>query len=192
MIIIFESPDRCGKDTQIKLLKSYFSKRSNILFHELHYTADHTKNLSLEGKYYASKFYYSEMFEILNLLSKNGKNLILNRSHLGEYVYAEKYRGYDGQYVFDLEKKYFDKNLYPNLYFNSYLITFIDMPEELLNREDGNSYSNNIEDKVIEIEKFKELTKLSNIRNKILININMKSIEEVHKEVIGFLYKEII
>jgi hypothetical protein len=66
------------------------------------------------------------------------------------------------------------------------------MPEELLNREDGNSYSNNIEDKIIEVEKFKELTKLSNIRNKILININMKSIEEVHKEVIGFLYKEII
>ena len=32
-------------------------------------------------------------------------NLIFNRSHLGETVYSPLYRGYSGDYVFDIEKK---------------------------------------------------------------------------------------
>ncbi len=34
------------------------------------------------------------------------RHIISDRAHLGEYVYAEKYRGYDGAYIFDLEKEY--------------------------------------------------------------------------------------
>ena len=32
--------------------------------------------------------------------------LIFDRAHLGEYVYSEIYRGYDGSYIFDLEKQF--------------------------------------------------------------------------------------
>ena len=44
---------------------------------------------------------FLNLFEILR--SPNAK-IICDRAHLGEAVYSNLYRGYDGAYVFDLEK----------------------------------------------------------------------------------------
>jgi thymidylate kinase len=144
MIILFEGLDRTGKDTQIELLKTYYAKLNNP-YHILHYSA--VKDLK-NGILLFSKIYYHDMFDMLNYM--NGEyNLILNRAHLGEHVYGKIYRNYDGSYVFDLEKKY------QNLINTIFLFVFIDKPENLVARDDGNSFSTMIEKKSMEIEKFK-------------------------------------
>ena len=176
-----ESPDRCGKDTQIKLIKNRFPY---FLFHELHYTADlvNNPNLSIEEKFKISKNYYIEMFDIISSFSCY-KNFILNRAHLGEYVYGKKYRGYDGSYVFDLEKKYKD------FLYQMKLIVFIDSAHNLISREDGESLSGiNIENKQEEIDKFIAAYEYSIIPKKKLINIDGKSIEQVCYEIFEFLF----
>ena len=46
-------------------------------------------------------------------IANSGARVIFDRWHLGEAVYAPLYRGYPGDYVFDLEARYqvADKNL---------------------------------------------------------------------------------
>lgn len=39
-------------------------------------------------------------------LSQAGARIIFDRWHLGEYVYSPMYRGYSGEYVFDLEQRF--------------------------------------------------------------------------------------
>jgi hypothetical protein len=45
---------------------------------------------------------------MFRMMSTNvvGARIIFDRAHLGEMVYAPLYRGYDGTYVFDLERIY--------------------------------------------------------------------------------------
>jgi thymidylate kinase len=45
---------------------------------------------------------YHNYFHILN----SDAFVIMDRGHLGEPVYAQRYRGYDGNYVFNMELKY--------------------------------------------------------------------------------------
>jgi thymidylate kinase len=176
MIIIFEGPDRVGKDTQIKMIQSYYI---GCKFHILKYSDIKGLSGGLSEKYNTQ--YYNEMFE---LLSNNAEyDFICNRSHLGEYVYAPLYRGYSGNFVFDIEEDFKLCEFFN--YIN--LITLIDTPENLVNREDGESLSDNILNKQKEIQRFKEATEKSKITKKIIININNKSKEQVHKEIIKFL-----
>ena len=44
------------------------------------------------------------MFRLLS--GAPNANIICNRAHLGECVYAPIYRGYWGEYVFDIENKF--------------------------------------------------------------------------------------
>lgn len=176
MIFIFEGPDRVGKDTQIKLLKCQFP---GLFFHELHYTADIVKNIKdsdISLQY--SKKYYNKMF---GLITNSDENFILNRSHIGEFVYGPMYRNYNGEYVFEFEKKYNLQNRK-----DIYLIVLIDEPINLINREDGKSHSKNLESKTIEIYKFKLAYDLSCIKHKILININNKTPEKIFNEICDF------
>lgn len=50
--------------------------------------------------------YQRECFRNSMKLVQSGARIIFDRWHLGEAVYAPMYRKYDGNYVFDLEKRY--------------------------------------------------------------------------------------
>ena len=52
---------------------------------------------------------YDDMFKLMINSKDKDINLIFNRSHLGETVYSPLYRGYSGDYIFDIEKKYTKK-----------------------------------------------------------------------------------
>jgi len=169
MKIIFEGPDNVGKTTQIKLIKDKFNK---ITFHTVHYSA--VKHDSIIDCIDYNIKLYSEFFELLKKY-----NIIADRSHLGELVYGKLYRGYEGLYVIDLER-----NHKINEINDLYLIVLIDKPENLIKREDGYSFSTNIEMKKKEIELFKKVYELSTIKNKVLININKKDPEQVHNEIL--------
>ena len=66
-------------------------------------------------------------------------------------------------------------------------IVLIDEIENLIKREDGLSFSIDKEKKENEIQKFTEFYKKSNIKNKLLLNINGKNIDEVFNIITEFI-----
>ena len=69
----------------------------------------------------------------------------------------------------------------------TYLIVLIDDPENLIKREDGNSFSTDLEKKQLEVDRFVDFFKKSRIGNKIIINIKDKDANQVFEEIKDFL-----
>tara|TARA_R110000796_G_scaffold251051_1_gene381566 strand:- start:210 stop:821 length:612 start_codon:yes stop_codon:yes gene_type:complete len=185
--IIIEGTDNVGKDTQQDLI---IENMSDYVFHKLHYSSLPFKNDKDKHATYSKKL-YETMFQLMmksKLASKNGDldiNLIFNRSHLGETVYSPLYRGYSGDYVFDIEKKY-TKALREDLY----LITLVNDPHTILKRDDGKSFYGNEEEVKAEVDGFTRAHRKSTIKNKLLINIGTMSALEVSNILIDFLGHE--
>lgn len=195
MIVLFDGLDNTGKTTQIQKLVSYFANK-DMISTVCKYSKFDKLDKKKEEKF--SKRFYKDYFEkIVNWPDKvtpdpayiaednihyiHDNNLILDRGHISEAVYASMYRSYSGDYVWDLEKCLENK-------YNIYLIVFIDSVEKAVEREDGLSLSNGNADKInIEISKFAEAYKKSCIQNKIIIDINGLSIEEVFAQIRKFL-----
>jgi thymidylate kinase len=181
MIVCVEGPDRTGKSTQIKLLKSFFSKNKGILFHEVHCTADVAKDMDPEFALVTSTKYYEEMFQLARLALFDSLSLVFNRSHLGEVVYS-KYRGYDGDYVFDLE----DENL--DVLEHMHLVVMVDSPENLVAREDGFSQSGqDPAAKAREVADFKRAFEETRIEKKLFVDVTEKDPFAVWREIAAFL-----
>ena len=195
MVVLFDGLDNTGKTTQIQKLVSYFANK-DMISTVCKYSKFDKLDKKQEEKF--SKRFYKDYFEkIVNWPDKvipdpayiaednihyiHDNNLILDRGHISEAVYASMYRSYSGDYVWDLEKCLENK-------YNIYLIVLIDSVEKAIEREDGLSLSNGNADKInIEISKFAEAYKKSCIQNKIIIDINGLSIEEVFAQIRKFL-----
>ena len=165
-LIIIEGPDRVGKSTLIENIKSNFTDRQ---FLYMHFGKPPVKN-SLG---YNMKL-FNKMFMSMQYNAKHNIDTIYDRSHIGECVYGPLYRGYEGYYIFDLEKMYM-KDLKSNLY----LITLYDNAEVLLSREDGDSFTNEQALKIKECNLFISAHNKSNIVHKLLLNVNGMSKDEV-------------
>jgi thymidylate kinase len=89
MIVCVTGSDCVGKSTLVKLL-------SEVLGWEtIHF--DKPKNYE-DGK--------QQYFDFANKMNQNpGKNIICDRLHEGEWVYAPLYRGYKGDYMQEFEKE---------------------------------------------------------------------------------------
>src|SRR5574344_1179616 len=182
MTILLEGTDRVGKSSQAQAILNFFAKKGKVV-QMLHYGA--IKSLTPnESRTYSGKL-YTDMFKMADDASKTSRVLLFDRSHIGEYVYAPMYRNYDGSYIFDIEKKFKDEN--PAAFYTVYLITFIDDAENIIKRDDGLSFTTDVEKKKKEIDAFVEATNKSLIEHKKIINIKGKTIEDVSKEVISFL-----
>ena len=195
MVVLFDGLDNTGKTTQIQKLVSYFANK-DMISTVCKYSKFDKLDKKKEEKF--SKRFYKDYFEkIVNWPDKvipdpayiaednihyiHDNNLILDRGHISEAVYASMYRSYSGDYVWDLEKCLENK-------YNIYLIVLVDSVEKAIEREDGLSLSNGNADKInIEISKFAEAYKKSCIQNKIIIDINGLSIEEVFAQIRKFL-----
>ena len=125
---------------------------------------------------------YDDMFKLMMLSKDNGINIIFNRSHLGETVYSPLYRGYSGDYVFDIEKKYVNY-----LRENLYLITLINDPHIIWNRDDGKSFYKNEEGIKAEVDGFQRAHRLSKIKNKLILNIGTMGADDISKIIVDFL-----
>ena len=182
--IILEGPDRVGKDTQQDLI---IKNMSEHVFHKLHYSSLPFKD-DIEKHTTYSKELYESMFLLMmksKLVFKNGDsdiNLIFNRSHLGETVYSPLYRGYSGDYVFDIEKNYVN-----SLRENLYLITLTNDPHIIWSRDDGKSFYKNEEGIKAEVDGFQRAHRLSKIKNKLMLNIGTMSADDVSKIIVDFL-----
>lgn len=177
--VIFEGLDRCGKDTQIGLLqKRYYPEvwqvfhYSKVPFDEVPQHRDYSKSL------------YDDMFYMMSDNVTKPRNLIFNRSHLGESVYAPLYRGYGGDYIFDIERKHLtsgalDKKLY--------LITLVNDPEILVKRDDGEGFTKSADGIQKEKERFERAHRKSNIKNKLLIDCGDMTAEEISSIIYNFI-----
>ncbi len=179
--IIIEGTDNVGKDTQQDLI---IERLENLVFHKLHYSSlPFREDKQLHATY--SQKMYDDMFKLMINSKDKDINLIFNRSHLGETVYSPLYRGYSGDYVFDIEKKY-TKALRENLY----LITLTNNPHTILKRDDGKSFYGNEEEVKAEVDGFKRAHKLSTIKNKLHVNVGTMSAIEVSHIILAFLKRE--
>ena len=182
MVVIFDSVDAIGKDTQIEKLVQEAHKRG-IITHILHYSnikglKDNNAVRDLSVKQYQS------IFTFMKDVAIPSKDLfIYNRAHLSEYVYSPMYRNYDGYYVFALEKTILKDSLSKDIY----LFSFTDNPEKIIERDkergDGQSFSLDLDKKKQELDMFKEAYNLSSIYIKNLISIENKSIDDVADEI---------
>lgn len=116
MNIIIEGVDRLGKGTLIQGLKNELGATVHIHYQKpelLKYYIEQAK-VELSGmeeapsegdiKKLALKLYQHNSFSLMfHMLDNVAFGLILDRAHLGEMVYAPRYRGYSGDYVLNLE-----------------------------------------------------------------------------------------
>ena len=179
--IIIEGTDNVGKDTQQNLI---IERVSNLVFHKLHYSSlPFRDDKELHANY--SQKMYRDMFEMMMACKDKDINLIFNRSHLGETVYAPLYRGYSGDYVLNIEKDYV-KALRENLY----LITLTNDPHTILKRDDGKSFYGNEEEVRAEVDGFKRAHRLSKIKNKLHVHVGNMSAMDVSHLIVNFLKHE--
>lgn len=169
MTLLIEGCDNVGKGTQIEYIKKYVEEKYNCPVHYMHYSnIKGAKDIRA-----VSEELYKQMFEIV---SKDYGNclIICDRSHLGEAVYSPIYRGYDGDYIFDLEKE-------ADLKTNVGLLVFTETAENLIKRDDGLSFSIDIDKKNDEIARFKAAYDKSILRKK-LIELKGRGKEEIFEQ----------
>jgi len=175
MIIIFLGPDRVGKDTQIKDVRSFFD---NIPFHVLYYPAIK----SGKCREYSIKI-FNDSFKLFKISSENNINLICNRSYLDELVYAPLYRDYNVNDIWKIEEDESSKKYWNDVYL-IYLRNDVDV---LLEREDGNSITVDREKKLKEMDRFDFVYEESLAKHKIMLNCYNLSKEEITSKIVKFL-----
>lgn len=121
------------------------------------------------------------MFELL----KNNVPMIFDRTHLGEMVYAPLYRGYNGDYVFEMEKEMLQHRPY-SAESSIRLILLTSSNLEMI-QDDGLSFD--FSKKGDEQKMFIDAFNKSNIVNKVIVDVHdgqggYKSFDEVYKEAI--------
>lgn len=164
--IVIEGLDRCGKDT---IIQHIVSKANNVVIRHCSFP----KGDTIEEKVAYQKYSLSRELRMCGEYVKcekiEGDNpndvYIFNRSHLGECVYGPMYRNSDPEWVYSLERECLDLD-------NTFLITLYASPEFIVKQDDGLSFSNNVEKKKIEIEKFKDAHDKSAIKNKLYLQVN--------------------
>ncbi len=185
-LIIIEGTDNTGKDTLIsKILEKY-----------------PTASIIHCGKPLTNKYSSNEQDELFRVYAKNIVNkkydnthvIIMNRSHIGEYVYGVLYRNRD---IEDVENMLIDVNniLYSRKDLTIRYIQLLSNSENLLkHNEDGKSLSNGNVDKINkEAKQFKEIFDNINIKDsdKRLIYVNdgdsFRSREDIFNEAWKFI-----
>ena len=185
-VFFIEGPDRCGKSTQIKRLMSRLAREDiyegNVKpIQWLHYSA--VKNVTAAEQ----KALFRKTFEQMFQLVRGHGHWILDRSHLGDFVYAPLYRNdVDVKYVFELEENQLKFIAEPCV-----LLLFYDSSFGNLKRDDGDSLNSDID-----LERAKEEMTLfriafnkSKITSKLEIDIANKSPEEIEQIVWDYVQK---
>jgi thymidylate kinase len=171
--IIIEGTDRTGKSSLIKGICDYYEYDNVIVRHcgkpPKHIPKDAVyqwqmscfiKEGNLAAQVLLSEFNEHKYYE---------NKIIYNRYYLGEYVYGIMFRDYKKEFIShrlnEFEKQFIDQQ-------DTYLITMAGDPVFLLSQEDGNSFSQNIDQKTQEIELFKEIHEKSIIENKLFLKVD--------------------
>lgn len=197
MLIIVEGRDNTGKDFFIGKIKEYF-KVLGIPSIEYHFIKPYQRNLSSqENESYQQFQYFSYILTTIRNFSlyNNVRPVIhiLNRSYLGEYVYAPLYRGDDKtdvhNKIISLESKFqqilFNQTTYLYLLDNS---CQEDFQEDITSPSEKNKIEN-------ERKLFSEIFQHTIIphKRKVTTKNNIKWVSEVYlNQILDLDFKDII
>ena len=173
-LIIVESGDRLGKSSLIKGLCENYDYKNITLRH----CDKPPKNLSSKEVLDFQFKCFKQEFELITYVSQlNDKfsyhdNIIIyDRFYLGEYVYGQLFRNVDPKEIKD-KIEFFEKYYLSSPWLDTYLITLTATAEFFFQKEDGQSFSQTLEDKAKELKLFIEAHQFSQIKNKLLVRIN--------------------
>jgi len=173
--IIFEGGDNLGKDTLIKGIIDHFNDHNLTIRHFGKPPRGMSPKETLDFQF--DVFYKEILFRDHIEDNIDGdewgyypNTLIWNRSHLGEYVYSQMFRGIAKREIRDKLKLFEERNLSNQMY----LITLTANPIFFLSKEDGESFSQDLDQKTRELELFKEAHHLSIIPQKKLIKVDFE------------------
>jgi hypothetical protein len=177
--IIVESVDRLGKDTLIKGIKDRLG-----YFHTIHYQKPELLEyylkearfqfnkpddyIDLDIKRYAQRSYQQRSFVDMFGLLSSGNRYLMNRAHLGEFVYSPRYREYDGSYVFDLEERFIKDH--GSKFHQTTLLVLLTSSDFAFITDDGLSFDWDAKEE--EQNDFIRAFEKSNIVNKLMIDVN--------------------
>lgn len=172
--IIIEGGDRLGKNTLIKGIYEALNYDNITIRHFGKPPKGMTPKESLDfqiNAFYKEGFFIKILNEHLNNdhLNYFENVLIWNRSHLGEYVYGQMFRGLAKNDIKTKLLKFETSNLDLD---NTYLITLTAKAEFFFSKEDGQSFSQNLEQKERELKLFKDIHNNSLIKNKLLLKVD--------------------
>lgn len=183
MIIIVEGPERVGKTTLIRALRENFVAHRPDKPTLVIGSAAIDRERPLQS-FHASYRYYDEVIALL--LSRSDEfHFLLDRFHLGEYVYAYKYRNYSGDYVFNLERNWVEA-IPEEVFKDTKLIVLSNNYRALMMREDGKSLTNTLDAKVEEIEAFHRGYHRSKL-HKFLLDCEALDVAEMISTARGFI-----
>lgn len=168
-IIIIEGTDRTGKDTLINELKNYFDR--TLIIH----CGKPIGSTNNEKILFQNKFFNDHINKLTSNIYENICDaVIFNRSWLGEYVYGQLYRNMSIE-----QAKEFISNkdllLNNNSNLDIYYIQLVNSSNKLIHDyDDGNSLSNESSMINKERELFYDVYSLTSIKNKKIVNVNVK------------------
>lgn len=186
--------DRLGKNSIIENLCKHYNY-DNV---HVRHLGKPPKELTKFDAFQFQKDAFEKEGKIINTLYKLDCNkcyfeniLLFNRFIYGEYVYGHMFRSLDKdvimEYLYTYERRYL-LNKHVNL------IMLTADPEFFLSKEDGNSFSKNLEQKTKELELFKEVFDKSLIPKKYMIKVNegnqYKSKETIFNNILNFIQNE--
>lgn len=159
-LIILEGSDRTGKDTLINSLLEIHpdSKTVHWGFPQGTTNKKKTDYQKMSFEFFMKEFAFLDSRGQLDML-------IWNRSHIGECVYGPLYRDSDPEWIYDLENDYLLKD-------NVFLVYLYGDTEFLLQNDDGNSFTTELEKKNHEAALFNQAIDKSAIKNKLKIKVN--------------------
>lgn len=178
--IIIEGIDRLGKDTLIQGLKNQLGYFQVIHYQKPEildcYVKEAARNMDLPDgmitanvNAYAQKHYQLNSFRNMMKLLGSDAKLILNRAHLGEFVYAPRYRNYSGDYVFELEKSFFAGG-FKETFLDTTLLVLLHTSSFDFIKDDGQSFDFDRKDE--EQMDFIRAFEKSDIKHKLLLDVH--------------------
>lgn len=191
MKYIIEGIDRLGKSTLAAGLARTSLEETNIQASEIHLRKPTVNpiNLALACGDESKALKYAQMLSYINFFERLHTNvpfdLIADRGHLGETIYAPLYRNYSGDYVFDMEEAVKDRD---DIILILLATSNLDMLED-----DGESidYSKRGEEQKMFLDAFEK----SKLKHKIMLNVHdiengsmatYKPAEKILKQVLDF------
>lgn len=159
-IIIVEGLERCNKTSTVNFIRSKIQNPRLIT----HHSAKPPKGLTRQQLQTWAAIHYTELFKTFDKLSATGYDIIMDRAHIGEYVYGHMYRGNSAteDYMFFPETLIDISSVY--------LILLTDSPKNVMSREDGQSLSTTEEKISTERYRFVEGCNKSKILNKLHVD----------------------
>lgn len=113
--VIIEGIDRLGKDTLIQGIQSNLGfcqvlhyQKPIVLkkYYEIAHDSSNATSSDDNLKSALVQYQAASFRAMFSLLHTSSPTIICNRAHLGETVYAPRYRKYSGDYVFDIESSF--------------------------------------------------------------------------------------